>query len=145
MLFEAGLTYVSTHEDFTKHREFTNPRAIPRICEVGNTVGRDEYAIKVNTSVGNNWPIGSPAAGMCDIFSTMISGSINSPFPNGQNVLRNDDTYRSRASASYITGAHNAKVGFEGAYFAEKIRNEVNDIRLNYHYQTPPRRAPGTP
>ncbi len=51
--------------------------------------------------------------------------------------MRNDDTYRSRAGASYITGAHNAKIGFEGAYFAEKIRNEVNDLRLNYHYQTP--------
>jgi len=137
MLFEAGLTYVSTHEDQTQHREFTNYRSIPRVCEVGPTVGRDAEAIKVNTSVGNNWPFGSPAAGQCDIFSTMISGSINAPFPGGQNVLRNDDTYRSKASASYITGAHNAKVGFEGAYFSEKIRNEINDLRLNYHYQTP--------
>ncbi len=51
--------------------------------------------------------------------------------------MLNDDTYRSRASASYITGAHNAKIGFKGIYFAEKIRNEVNDLRMNYHYQTP--------
>ena len=29
------------------------------------------------------------------------------------------------------------KIGFEGAYFSEKIRNEANDIRLNYHYITP--------
>ena len=53
MLFEAGLSYISTHEDITKHREFSNPRTIPRICEAGPTVGRDEVAIKVNTSVTN--------------------------------------------------------------------------------------------
>ena len=133
MLFDAGLTYVSTHEDNTRHREFTNYRSIPRICETGPTVGRDEFAIKVNTSIANT----QTGAGLCDIFTTMISGSINTPFPQGFNILRNDDTYRSRASASYITGAHNAKIGFEGSYFSEKIRNEINDLRLNYHYQTP--------
>ena len=68
----------------------------------------------------------------------MVSGSLNDSFPGvTPNTLVNDDTYRSRASASYITGSHNAKIGFEGAYFSEKIRNEANDIRLNYHYITP--------
>ena len=41
LLFDAGLTVVLTHQDQTKSREFTNPRTIPRICEVGPTVGRD--------------------------------------------------------------------------------------------------------
>ena len=136
-LFEAGLSYISTHEDTTKHREFTNYRTIPRICETGPTVGRDAESIRTpplpnvaNTQTG---------AGMCDIFTTMNSGSMNAPFPLGNQGgrLLNDDTYQSRASASYITGAHNAKVGFVGSYFAEKIRNEVNDLRLQYHYQTP--------
>ena len=67
------------------------------------------------------------------------SGSLNYPFASSSNpgsnglgpsALRNADTYRSRASASYVTGAHNAKIGFEGAYYSEKIRNQVNDMRL---------------
>jgi hypothetical protein len=138
MLFEAGLTVIATHQDQTKAREFTNPRTIPRICEVGSTVGRDGYAVKVNSAVPNDWPIGSTSAGNCSVFSTMVSGSLNDSFPGvTPNTVLNDDTYRSRASASYITGSHNAKVGFEGAYFSEKIRNEANDPRLDYHYITP--------
>jgi hypothetical protein len=138
MLFEAGLSVVATHQDTTKHREFTNYRSIPRVCEVGTTVGRDAEAVKVNTAVGNNWPFGSSSAGNCSVFSTMVSGSINDAFPGlVPNTLTNDDTYRSRASASYITGAHNAKVGFDGVYYSEKVRNEINALRMSYHYQTP--------
>ena len=51
--------------------------------------------------------------------------------------MQNDDTYRSRATLSYITGSHNMKLGFEGAYFMEKMRNEANDLRMEYHYRTP--------
>jgi hypothetical protein len=40
-------------------------------------------------------------------------------------------------TASYVTGSHNAKVGFEGAYFSEGTTNVVNDMRLAYHYGTP--------
>ena len=69
--------------------------------------------------------------------ATLNWNLINDQFPGGINTLTNDDTYRSRASASYITGSHNAKIGYEGAYFSEKIRNEVNDFRLTYHYATP--------
>ena len=137
MLFEAGMSYISTHEDTTKHRTYHNYREIPRVCETGPTVGRDEFAIR--TPVEPNVANTQTGAGQCDIFTTMNSGSQNVPFPLGGQGgrLLNDDTYRSRASASYITGAHNAKIGFEGVYFSEKIRNEVNDLRLNYHYQTP--------
>jgi hypothetical protein len=133
MLFEAGLSVTATHTDSTKHREFTNYRTIPRICESGTTVGRDDVAVQVNTSVTTT--IGG--AGQCNVFTTMNSGSINDQFPGGDYTLSNNDNYRSRASASYITGSHNAKIGYEGVYFAQKIRNETNDMRTNYHYQTP--------
>ena len=137
VLLEAGLSTVLTHQDQTKSREFTNPRHLPRICEGGSTVGRDDVAVRHPENQG--WDNDTPfqgAAGNCGVFSVMGSGSINDEFA-GTNSLINDDTYRSRASMSYITGSHNMKVGWEGAYFMEKIRNEVNDLRLDYHYNTP--------
>ena len=52
--------------------------------------------------------------------------------------MLDDDTYRSRATASYVTGSHNAKIGFEGAYFAEKIRpTRSTTCGSSYHYGTP--------
>jgi hypothetical protein len=136
LLFDAGISIVPTHQDQTKSREFHNPREVPRICEGGSTVGRDAVSIKVNSQVPNNNVFG--AAGACGVFSVMGSGSLNDAFPGiTPNTLVNDDTYRSRASASYITGSHNVKLGWEGAYFMEKVRNEVNDLRINYHYWTP--------
>jgi hypothetical protein len=135
MLFEAGLSVVATHNDTTRHRDFPNYRSIPRVCESGATAGRDSVDIKVNQTITNATNNG---LGNCNVFNTMISGSINDSFPGAvPNTLTNDDTYRSRASASYVTGSHNAKIGFEGAYFGEKIRNEVNDLRLSYRYLTP--------
>jgi hypothetical protein len=132
LLFDAGVTVVATHQDQTKAREFTNPRSIPRVCESGPTVGRDAFAVRVNTQASQS----QFGAGSCNAFATMNSGSINDGFPGLYNVI-NDDQYRSRASVSYITGSHNAKIGWDGSYFSEKIRNEVNDLRLDYHYQTP--------
>jgi hypothetical protein len=68
----------------------------------------------------------------------MISGSINEGFNNASGFQKQvDDTYRSRASASYVTGSHNAKIGWEGAYFGEKTTNPVNQQRAAYHYGTP--------
>jgi hypothetical protein len=133
ILFEAGLSVVATHQDTTRHRDYPNYRSIPRVCERGPTTGLDATATKVNNAVTNT----TNGTGACSIFNTLISGSINDQFPGGNHLMRNDDTYRSRASASYVTGSHNAKIGFEGAYFSEKIRNEVNDFRLNYMYETP--------
>jgi len=134
ILFEAGLSVIATHQDTTRHRDFTNYRSIPRVCEVGATAGRDDVAVKVNTTITNN---NSGGIGSCNVFNTMNSGSINDQFPGGTYTLTDDDTYRSRATASYVSGSHNAKLGWEGAYFGEKIRNEVNDLRLSYHYGTP--------
>jgi hypothetical protein len=139
ILLEAGLSTVLTHQDQTKSREWANPRTIPRICEGGSTVGRDEVSTRVNTqgAQSDTNPFGG-ASGACGVFNVMGSGSLNDGFPGfTPNTLVNDDTYRSRASASYITGSHNVKVGWEGAYFMEKVRNEVNDPRLSYHYNTP--------
>jgi len=136
LLFDAGISIIPTHQDQTKSREFQNPRSIPRICEGGSTTGRDAVAIKANSQIPDINFFG--AAGACGVFSVMGSGSLNDAFPGiTPNTLVNDDTYRTRAAASYITGAHNVKVGWEGAYFSEKVRNEVNDIRTNYHYWTP--------
>lgn len=139
VLFEAGLSIVATHQDSTRHRDYPNIREIPRVCESGPTAGLDNVAQKVNNAVSNNINRGNPAGvGECNIFNTMISGSINDAFPGlTPQTLTNDDTYRSRASASYVTGSHNAKVGWEGGYFTERVRNEVNDLRLSYHYETP--------
>jgi hypothetical protein len=137
LLLEAGMTAVLTHQDQTKSREFTNYINIPRICENGVTVGLDEVSTRVQTGTGNY----NGGAGTCNIFGSFNSGSINDAFPGtnggGTNTLIKDKNFRSRASASYITGSHNAKIGWEGAYFTETTRNAVNDSRLSYHYGTP--------
>ena len=90
--------------------------------------------------------------GICSIFNTMISGSINEAFNNASGIQKlDDDTYRTRATASYVTGSHNAKIGWEGAYFCGKTTNVVNDMRLvvplrdaGRHLSRRPRRPPPT-
>jgi hypothetical protein len=135
ILFEAGVSVIPTHQDTTHHREYRNPREIPRVCELGSTVGRDAFGLKVNNQFSSTVGFG---AGSCGVFATMNSGSVNDAFPGlVPATVINDDTYRSRASASYITGSHNAKFGWDGAYFSEKVRNEANDMRIQYHYETP--------
>jgi len=128
---------VNTKQDSTRHREFTNRPELPRICESGPTTGLDSVATKVNSTITDTITQNG-GAGMCSIFNTMISGSINEAFNNNSGIqVLDDDTYRTRATASYVTGSHNAKIGFEGAYFAEGTTNVVNDMRLTYHYGTP--------
>jgi hypothetical protein len=144
ILFEGGLSYVSTHEDSSHHREHPNYVDIPRICEAGPTVGRDEIAMRTPANpVALDFFIGG--VGKCKT-EAINSGSINYPFVSaddrdlnflGGAALRNHDMYRSRASAAYVTGTHHAKFGFEGLYYSEQSRNAVNDLRLSYHYLTP--------
>jgi|SoiMethySBSTD1v2_1073268.scaffolds.fasta_scaffold35917_2 hypothetical protein len=137
ILFEAGITAVNTKQDSTRHREYQNRSELPRICEQGSTTGMDSVATKVNTTITDNVTTNG-GAGACSIFNTMVSGSINEAFNNNSGIqVLDDGTYRSRATASYVTGSHNAKVGFEGAYFSEGTTNVVNDMRLAYHYGTP--------
>ena len=52
MLFDAGLSVVATHQDTTKHREFTQlPDDPAHLRSAATTVGRDAEAIQVNTAV----------------------------------------------------------------------------------------------
>ena len=39
-------------------------------------------------------------------------------------------SYRSRASISYVTGSHNAKLGYEGGYFNQSQTNTYNDPQM---------------
>jgi hypothetical protein len=42
-----------------------------------------------------------------------------------------------RASASYVTGAHSLKVGYQGAYLIEEIEDFANDTNLTYLFFGP--------
>ena len=61
----------------------------------------------------------------------ITSGSIN----NG--LYWNNDNIQSRATASYITGGHNVKLGYQGAYLSQDSTPRFNDLRLSYAYATP--------
>ena len=61
----------------------------------------------------------------------ITSGSIN------PGTYFENDTIRSRVTASWITGSHNAKVGFEGNFFGMDTDNRYNNLRLSYSYATP--------
>jgi hypothetical protein len=126
LLFEAGLTATIQHLDTTKHRYLTNPQSIPRVVEFGDTAGLDAVATRVNAFAG--------AA-----FSGLTSGSLNSSInATGVNSeAREVNNYRSRASASYVTGRHHAKIGYEGGFFKQLVTNQANDQRLEYRYDTP--------
>jgi hypothetical protein len=121
-LLTGGFSMNMQHYNTTESRQYDTPASIPRVVETGQTAGGDEVAPFVNT------------------FATLFgltSGSLNSPIASGGSELRRDHNYRSNASASYITGAHNAKVGYEGTYFYESSTNRVNDQRMQYNFTTP--------
>jgi len=123
LLFEAGLSITAQHYDTTHSRDFVNPQNIPAITEIGTTAGGDEVAPRVNNFAG-------------EPFFALTSGSLNSA-AGGGSELRNTDNYRTRASASYITGSHNAKLGYEGGYYTRKQTNNPNNLRLGYRYTQP--------
>jgi hypothetical protein len=124
LLFEANLTMANQRYDTASHREYENPRSIPRIVEIGDTTGGDALAPRVNNFSG---------AG----FFAQTSGSLNSAINQGGAEKRNAQSYRTRASASYVTGSHNAKFGYEGGYFTQEQTNLVNDPRMTYNYNWP--------
>src|SRR5262245_43092716 len=45
-----------------------------------------------------------------------------------------DNPNRWRASASYVTGAHSMKFGYDGNYLVEDIENHGNDLNLAYQF-----------
>jgi hypothetical protein len=123
ILLEGGLTVKVEQYDTTRHREYRNPIEIPRVDEFGDTAGMDSVAPRVNQFAGG-------AAFL------LTSGSLNSAVGGGAE-LRNNDSYRSRASLSYVTGTHHFKMGWDGGYFRQNQTNKVNGPRLFYRYVKP--------
>ena len=134
------MTVVLTHQDQTKSREFTNPAQPSRAsAKPARPSGMDDVSGNSRSStVTGNYTGG---AGTCGVFTHHGFGLAQRRVPGHlrrHNTLINDNNYRSRASASYITGSHNVKVGWEGAYFIEKVaQRSQRSARLNYHYITP--------
>jgi hypothetical protein len=124
ILLEAGLTIKTEQYDTTLHREYRNPVEIPRVDEVGDTVGMDNVSPRINTFAGN-------------LGTNLTSGSLISSIAGGGAEQRKNDSYRTRASMSYVTGAHNMKVGWDGGYYRQDQTNQMNDPRLFYHYVKP--------
>jgi hypothetical protein len=109
ILLDAGVSHYGSHRNESRHLFETNYPNIPRIAETGSTTGV------------------VPGA-----FTTAItSGSINNAI-NWKN-----DNWQSRASASYVTGSHNLKIGYQGQYLARVSQPYYNDLRLQYAYATP--------
>ena len=124
ILLEGGLSAIRQEYSTNAHREYTNPRSIPRVSEIGDTAGADGTAGRVNQFAGG-------------AFFALTSGSLNSSVGSGGAEVRDYSSYRSRASMSYITGAHHMKLGYDGAYFKQLQTNEVNDSQLTYNYVWP--------
>jgi hypothetical protein len=124
LLFEAGLSITAQHYDTSRSRDYVNPQHLPAITEFDGgtgTAGMDANGRQLNSTPGT---------------FGLTSGALNSA-AGGGSELRNNDNYRPRASASYITGSHNAKFGYEGGYYTRKQRNNPNDLRLGYTYFQP--------
>ncbi|HET9361154.1 MAG TPA: hypothetical protein VFO58_15495, partial [Vicinamibacterales bacterium] len=122
ILLEAGLAVNTQLYDFSYHRYLPGVQDIPRVVEFGTTVGLDEVAPVVNS---NNF----------NIFG-LQSGNLNNG-PGGAAEYRELDDFRPRASLSYVTGTHNAKVGYDGGYFSQLRHNTAGDTRMTYRYDTP--------
>jgi hypothetical protein len=111
ILLDAGLSHYGAHRNETRNRHELAYPSIPRIAESGTSSG---YAA-IPGAVGN----------------AINSGSINNAID-----WRNDNI-QSRASASYITGSHNIKLGYQGQYLRRVDTPFFNDLRLLYTYATP--------
>ena len=129
ILLDAGLSRSYVEYNLTSHREYRNYTEIPRITECGATTGGDDVATRINQTAGSGF------CSSANLFN-LTSGSLNSGLGGGAE-LRKADSYRTRASIAYVTGSHNAKVGYEGGYFTQDQRSQVNDSQLTYYYQTP--------
>ena len=110
--------------DTTVHRDYTSPKSVPRITENGDTSGGDDVASRVNI-----WA-GSPGFGL-------TSGSLNASITQNDPHKRTTYSTRTRASAAYVTGSHNAKVGYEGGYFTNSQTNTFNEPQMAYTYNKP--------
>jgi hypothetical protein len=125
VLFEAGVSVNTQLYDLTHHRYAPAVSSIPRIQEVGDTAGGDAVASRVNTTAG------------ASAFSALASGPLNSAMGSGGAETRDLLDFRPRASVAYVSGTHSAKLGYDGGYYSQNRRNQVNDLRLTYRYDTP--------
>jgi hypothetical protein len=107
-LLDAAMSSYSSNRDETGHRLETNYRSIPRIAESGVSVS-------------------APPGGSTNVTSGSLNNALHWKIANIQ----------SRASASYVTGSHNVKLGYQGQILARKSMPEFNDLRLLYGYATP--------
>ena len=57
------------------------------------------------------------------------SGSLNTKIGEAAAETRDTANWRSRASISYITGGHHAKVGYDGGYYTQLETNKVEQRR----------------
>ena len=80
---------------------------------------------RVNTTAGGAFPL--------------ASGSLNTELigTGSRAQLIDSDNYRMNASASYVTGTHNFKIGYDGAVIAQALFNAANDPRMTYNYTQP--------
>jgi hypothetical protein len=120
ILLEAGYSQYHSHRNETKQLLTDAYPQIPRIVESG-----------VNIDVAP----GGCANPQC----TITSGSIN----NAIDWLINN--VQTNAAASYITGSHNIKVGYQGQYLSRLSNPYFNDLRLQYGYATPASTCTSTP
>jgi hypothetical protein len=126
LLFEAGVSVNTQLYDYTHHRYAPGVSSIPRILEVGDTAGADSVAPRLNATAG------------ASAFSPLTSGPLNSALASlGAAETRDLRDFRPRASASYVTGRHNAKFGFDAGYYSQDRANQVNDTRWTFRYDTP--------
>jgi hypothetical protein len=123
LLLEAGFNLNTQLYDFSHHRYVEGHKNLPRILEIGETVGMDEVAPRVNSFAG------APTA-------AVPSAALNNGL-GGAAESRDLKNLRTRASVSYVTGSHNAKLGYDGGYFSQFRHNTVNDLRLTYRYDWP--------
>ena len=120
LLLEGGVNVALQRYNFSKHRYVDNPTDIPQIMEMGVTAGLDEVATRVNQVAGGE-----------GFFGALRSGSI------AEGNIDNYSNYRTRLSASYVTGSHNAKVGWEGAFYGQEQNVVTSDPRMVFDYRTP--------
>ena len=123
ILLEAGVNINTQLYDFSYHRYVAGHKELPRVLEVGETVGMDDVSPRVNTTAGN------PTA-------AVPSAALNNGL-GGAAESRDLNNIRTRASLSYVTGAHHTKFGYDGGYFSQYRHNTVNDSRLTYRYDWP--------
>jgi hypothetical protein len=109
ILLDGGFSHYGSRRNESRHLFEENYTNIPRIVESGATTGV------------------VPGAFTTGITSGSVNNAINWKIENWQ----------SRASASYITGSHNLKVGYQGQHLSRVSTPYFNDLRLQYNYATP--------